>query len=82
MNFEFFTDWLLRQGVAYSFVKCFFLFFSFFSFFFAEKVCYLGSKYLFPDSSQKAKGTPWPPFFDILASFGVINVCPLFREIE
>jgi len=26
--------------------------------------------------------TPWPSFFDILASFGVKNVCALFREIE
>jgi len=42
----------------------------------------MGSKYFFPDSSQKTNGTHWPSFFDILASFGVKNVCALFREIE
>jgi len=41
----------------------------------------MGSKYFSPDLSQKTNGTPWP-FFDILASFGVKNVCALFREIE
>jgi len=41
-----------------------------------------GAKYFFPDSFQKKNGTPWPFFFDILASFGVKNVCALFREIE
>jgi len=42
----------------------------------------MGSKYFFPDLFQKTKGTTWPSFFDILASFGVKNVCALFREIE
>jgi len=50
--------------------------------FFWKKVCNLGSKYFFPDLSQKTKGTPWPYFFDILPSFGVKNVCALFCEIE
>jgi len=42
----------------------------------------MGSKYFFPDLSQKTNATTWPSFFDILASFGVKNVCALFREIE
>jgi len=47
-----------------------------------KKVYYLGSKYFFPDSSQNINGTLKLSFFDILASFGVKNVCALFREIE
>jgi len=65
-------DWLSRQLCR--------IFFSFF--FCGKKVCYLGSQYFFPDSSQKTNGTPWPSFFDILATFGVKNVCALCREIE
>jgi len=57
-------------------------FFFFFFVFLRKKVCYLGSKCFFPDSSQKTNETPWPSFFDILATFGVKNVCALFREIE
>jgi len=41
--------------------------FFFFFFFLRKKVCYLGSEYFFPDSSQKTNGTPWPSFFDILS---------------
>jgi len=83
-NFNLFIQLLgpfLRTGCEdreYSFAEVLFVLFVFF----AEKVCYLGSKYFFPDSSQKTNGTPWSFFFDILASFGVKNVCALFREIE
>jgi len=61
----------------------YFLFiFYLFIFLLRKKVCYLGSKYFFPGSSQKTNGTPWPSFFDILAGFGVKNVCALFRETD
>jgi len=40
------------------------LFFSSFFFFVVlrKKVCYLGSKYFFPDLPQKTNGTAWPFF--------------------
>jgi len=53
-----------------------------FFFLLRKKVCYLGSKYFFPDLSQKTNGTTLPSFFDIFASFGVKNICALFREID
>jgi len=57
--------------------KCFF--FVFFSFFFGPKKFVIwGQIGFFPDSFQKTNGTPWPSFFDILASFGVKKVCALF----
>jgi len=49
--------------------------------FFGGKKFVIGGQNI-PDSSQKTNGTPWSSFFDILASFGVKNVCALFREIE
>jgi len=57
-------------------------FFLFFVCFLRKKVCYLGSKSFFPDSSKKKWNTPGLLFFDILTNFGVKNVCALFREIE
>jgi len=72
------THTFLRTGCEdreYSFAK---VFFSLFSFFFAEIFLLFGAKYLFPDSFQKTNGTPWPSFFDSLASFGGKNVCALF----
>jgi len=71
----------LRTGCEdreYRFAEVFFKVF----YYFLKEVCYLGSKYFFRDLFQKTNGTPWPSFFDILASFGVKNVCALFREIE
>jgi len=53
----------------------------FFSLFFCGKSLLSGLKKNSSDSSKK-KGTPKPSFLDILASFGVKNVCVLFREIE
>jgi len=73
----------LRTGCddrEYSFAEVFI--YLFFPSFLRKNVCYLGSKYFFPDLSQQTNGTIWPSFFDILASFGIKNVCALFREIE
>jgi len=47
-----------------------------------KKVGFLVSKYFFPDSSQKTNATLYPSFFDIFASFGLKNICALFREID
>jgi len=50
--------------------------------------CFCGKKFviwgqnIFFQIRLEKKGTPWPSFFDILASFGVKNVCALFREIK
>jgi len=60
----------------------YFIFSSFFLSSFAEKSLFSGVKFFFPDSSQERNGTPWPSFFDILASFGVKTFRALFREIE
>jgi len=66
-------------------------FFGFFFGFFAEKSLLSGVKIFFVIWGQhiffqihlkKTNATPWPSFFDILASFVVKNVCALFREIE
>jgi len=72
----------VKTGIALSIAlqKVFFLLFFFFLW--RKKVRYLGSKYYFPDSSQKTNATLKLSFFDILASFEVKNVCALFREIE
>jgi len=79
INFPFYYSRCAFYGLA---VKTIALQIYFYFFFFWKKVCCLGSKYFFPDSSQKTNWTPWPSFFDILASFGLKNVCALFREIE
>jgi len=53
----------------------FILFILFFYLVLQEKVYFMGSIF-FPDSPQKWDSLPF--FFDILASFGVKNVCALF----
>jgi len=70
--FKRFTDWLLRQGVGYSFAD----------FFFCGKKFDIWGQNIFFQICLKKQRTPWPSFFDILTSFGVHNVCALFREIE
>jgi len=74
-----FTVSFLRTGSEdreYSFAEvCFFFFF------FAEKNVIWGQNIFFQIRLKKQMA-PRPSFFDILPSFGVKNVCALFREIE
>jgi len=69
----------LRTGCLdreYSFSEGLF-FLSFFLSWFGQKSMFLGPNYLFPDCSQKLYH-----FFYIFTSFGVKNICTLFREID
>jgi len=43
---------------------------------------FFGVELFFPDSTQKTNGTLYPSFYDIFTSFGVKNICALFREID
>jgi len=72
-----FTDWLWWQG-EYSF----FLGGRSFLFFFCGKKFVIWGQNIFLRFVSKNKWDTQAFFFDILASFGVKNVCALFREIE
>jgi len=58
------------------------LFFLFFYLVLQKKNCFLGSNFFSPDSSQKTNATLYLYFFYIFTSFGVKNICALFREID
>jgi len=53
-----------------------------FLFWFGQKSMFFWGRIVFSDSSQKRIATLYPYFCYIFSSFGVKNICALFREID